>query len=327
MTRATPDQTPAKPASRPTLALCIPAYNASAYLPRLLKAATSQEGPAFDEIYVYDDCSKDDTVAVARGFGVTVIEGTTNSGCSFAKNRMAERATADWIHFIDADDLLLTNYTRLAHKWMSMPNPPDVVLFNYEWRDNDTQELLQVRNFDDECLRTDPLRYAIQEPINNFNIYQRRRFMEAGGFDDDRSVSNNEDQAMHIRIAAAGLSFRAEPEVAAISYRVKNSMTSNRAAVVRAQFLVMQKAARSLPSKYHDEIAERLWRNAGLAAACSEWQTAKQSVLLAMELGARVPRTGSRSFRLLAGISPTGAVRLREFLIRTLKPQLRPSPQ
>jgi len=306
-----------------TLALCIPAYNAARYLPRLLRAAHMQEGPPFDEIFVYDDCSTDDTASVARSYGATVLRGDVNRGCSFGKNVLAKAASTHWIHFIDADDMVLPNYTRLAHKWMAMPNAPDVVLFNYEWRDEETGELLQVRNFDDARLQEDPLRYAIQEAINNFNIYRRERFLAAGGFDDDRAVSNNEDQAMHIRMARAGLRFRAETEVAAISYRVKNSMTSNRGAVVRAHYLVMARTAAVCDQKYHGDIAEQLWHNAGHAAACSRWDVAAESVALARYLGVRAPRTGSIPFRLLASVAPMGAVRFREWTIRKFKADLR----
>ena len=53
---------------RPTLACLIPAYNAAAHLPRLLEFAARQTEP-FDEIWVYDDCSTDDTAAVAEHYG------------------------------------------------------------------------------------------------------------------------------------------------------------------------------------------------------------------------------------------------------------------
>ena len=72
----------------PTLALCIPAYNAAWCLPNLLDGVQRQSRP-FDEILVYDDCSSDETAAVAERFGARVIRGGTNVGCSTAKNRMA----------------------------------------------------------------------------------------------------------------------------------------------------------------------------------------------------------------------------------------------
>jgi glycosyltransferase involved in cell wall biosynthesis len=56
-----------------TLALCIPAFNAAQFLPRLLGSAAAQKIP-FDELLVYDDCSTDDTAEVARALGATVVQ-------------------------------------------------------------------------------------------------------------------------------------------------------------------------------------------------------------------------------------------------------------
>ena len=55
----------------------LPAYNASKTL-----AATVADFPphSVDEILLVDDCSKDDTAAVARSMGLTVIQHTKNTG-------------------------------------------------------------------------------------------------------------------------------------------------------------------------------------------------------------------------------------------------------
>src|SRR3712207_6350869 len=98
---------------KPTLALCIPAYNAANYLPRLLKSAQNQIVP-FDEILVYNDCSKDTTAQVAMQYGAKVVEGDINRGCSFGKNKLAQVTSCSWIHFHDADDELLPTFTTLA---------------------------------------------------------------------------------------------------------------------------------------------------------------------------------------------------------------------
>src|SRR5436190_15007337 len=96
---------PDRAMTRTTLALCIPAYNASAFLPRLLKSANAQTVP-FDEILVYDDCSTDNTGEVARNLGAHVIRGDHNIGCSAGKNRLLQLTRSDWVHFHDADDYL-----------------------------------------------------------------------------------------------------------------------------------------------------------------------------------------------------------------------------
>ena len=92
-----------------TLALCIPAYNAANYLPRLLQSAKDQS-PPFDEILVYNDASTDETISIAEKFGARVISGKLNKGCSFGKNALGEYTKCEWVHFHDADDDLLPGF-------------------------------------------------------------------------------------------------------------------------------------------------------------------------------------------------------------------------
>src|SRR5690242_6343139 len=104
--------------SRPRLALLIPAYNAAQYLPRLLDSAARQT-QSFDEIWVYDDCSTDNTAVVAERHGARVVRGDSNRGCSHGKNRLATETKCEWIHFHDADDELLPNFVVRARTWMT----------------------------------------------------------------------------------------------------------------------------------------------------------------------------------------------------------------
>lgn len=309
-----------------TLALCIPAYNAASYLPRLLTSAAQQTVP-FDEILVYDDCSSDDTAAVAEAYGARVVRGDVNRGCSAGKNRLAEETSCEWIHFHDADDELFPHFVETARGWMAKESPPDVVLFAYEYRDNETGELLSIRTFDDEALRRDPITYTIREQVNPFcGLYHREAFVKAGGYDLDPDVLYNEDVAMHCRLARRGLRFAADPAVTVINYRIGNSMSQgNLGKCIRAHFHVMRKAAAELDARHHPALAEELWKTAGMAASVSEWEAADEAARLAVELGQRVPTLGGGLYRALATLHGPTALRLRERLIRTLRPHLRAS--
>ncbi len=309
----------------PTLALCIPAYNAAWCLPRLLASAAAQTVP-FDEILVYDDCSTDDTAAVAEALGARVVRGDVNVGCSAGKNRLAEATACDWVHFHDADDDLLPQMSERAHRWINQPAAPDVVLLHYEYRDAETNELLGEPTYDASLMQTDPIRFTLTHAVPNFGVYRRAPFLRAGGFDLDPDTLYNEDAAVHTRLALAGLTFGYEPTTTCINYRYGVSMSqSNGARCARAQYHVMRKAAAESPDRVHGDIARRLWAIAGVAGSFLDWKTSDAALALARRLaGARPPESaGSTAFRALAAVAPRAALRLREHAVRALRPQQR----
>jgi hypothetical protein len=311
---------------RPTLALCIPAYNAGEYLSRLLQSAHEQTVP-FDEIWVYDDCSKDDTASVAKRWGAQVVQGATNQGCSVGKNTLAQHTTCDWIHFHDADDALYPNFVECAHKWMQLGNPPEVVLFDYEMRSHDTGDVLGYRHFNNAALQQDAIACTIREQINPFcGLYHRQSFLNAGGYDTDPVVLYNEDVALHCRLAIAGLRFASDPTVTIINYCRSNSMSSaSQLKCIQAQFQVMKKVATQVQREHFHQVGQRLWAIAAVAAAYLDWQTSDRCVELARQLHCPAPTQTNHLFRLLCTLNPHFAVRLRESCIRLLKPQLRGS--
>jgi len=307
-----------------SIGLYIPAYNASEFLPRLLDSADRQTEP-FDEIIVYDDCSNDDTSSVAQSYGARVISGEKNRGPAVARKRLAETAEANWLHFHDADDELYPNFVEQGKKWIARENPPDIVFFSYEYRRNDSGDLISVRNFDAEALRRDPIGYNICNQINPFcGLYRRKSFLGAGGPDTDPKVLYNEDPAMHCKLARAGLRFDADSTVTVINYKREGSLSrSNRVKCRRSRYHVLEKCAKQNEDTHGEIIARELWAEAGRLAAHVQWDLADKAAQLAVELDGRVPRHGGSLFRMLGTLSPQVALRVREWAIRFFKPQFR----
>jgi glycosyltransferase involved in cell wall biosynthesis len=311
---------------RPKLALLIPAYNAVGYLPRLLESASRQVEP-FDEILVYDDCSTDDTSAVARHYGAQIVRGDVNRGCTYAKSILVQKTTCDWIHFHDADDLLLPNFISTSRKWISL-NDIDVVIFGCEERWEDTGELISISAPDDRALTSDAIGYTIHVKINAISgVYRRSSFLGAGGFDLDPAVHYNEDQACHCQLARAGLRFRADPTVAVVNLRRRSSMsTLNQDKCLRAHYYVMRKAFAGRGGVRHRKaIAERLWHVAAGSASFLDWSMADEAASLAVKMAGLSIAPSGFLFRFLCWLSPQFALRAREWLIRGLKPRLRES--
>jgi glycosyltransferase involved in cell wall biosynthesis len=307
------------------IAICIPAYNAAAYLPRLLKSVNEQYIP-FDEVLVYDDASTDETSKIAVKFNATIIKGEFNIGCSAGKNILLNKTSCDYVHFHDADDELLPHFTSLAHRWIEDPYCPDVVLFDFEWRDQESKQLISQSNFNDKELRNDPIRYTILNQVNPFcGLYKADKLKAIGGYDIDQKILYNEDVAFHCKLAIAGFSFAAEKDISIINWRISSSMSSsNQLKCAQAHYEVMKINAEKLEGRYHKEIAYKLWMNATSLASMADWDTAKKAVNLAKKINGNLPpEQESKIIKLLALIDPYFGIYIREQLIRILKPKLR----
>jgi glycosyltransferase involved in cell wall biosynthesis len=73
------------------LVVVMPAYNAAATLERTWRGVPRD---VVDEIILVDDASRDRTVEIARGLGLTVIEHTRNRGYA-ANQKTCDRAALE----------------------------------------------------------------------------------------------------------------------------------------------------------------------------------------------------------------------------------------
>lgn len=87
---------------RPTISVVVPAYNAAATLPECLRRLLVNPDPSC-QVIVVDDCSTDDTAAIAARCGARVVQLAEQSGAAVARNVGAAHATADILFFVDAD--------------------------------------------------------------------------------------------------------------------------------------------------------------------------------------------------------------------------------
>ncbi|HJZ55192.1 MAG TPA: glycosyltransferase family A protein [Gemmataceae bacterium] len=102
----------------------IPAYNCGGFLAESVESALRQTLPPH-EVIVIDDGSTDDTPAVAARFGERIVyHHQPNRGVSAARNGGIDRASGDWLAFLDADDLWEpTKLERVAPVCLSDPRP------------------------------------------------------------------------------------------------------------------------------------------------------------------------------------------------------------
>lgn len=99
MTSQTTTQSP-----RMTISVIMPAFRASHLLAQVLTPLLAmRDAGEVDEVLVVDDQSPDDTAAVARAMGATVLVTPQNGGPGVARNLASKQAIGDILWFVDSD--------------------------------------------------------------------------------------------------------------------------------------------------------------------------------------------------------------------------------
>lgn len=96
----------------------IPTYNASATIGRCLASITSQTTPPA-WIIVVDDCSTDGSPAIVRELHIPnlqLVELPANRGVAAARNVGIQRATTEFVAFLDADDIWRPRFVELVRR-------------------------------------------------------------------------------------------------------------------------------------------------------------------------------------------------------------------
>jgi glycosyltransferase involved in cell wall biosynthesis len=92
---------------RRSVDVVIPVFNGRSTIEAALRSVLAQDGGLLNEIIVVDDGSTDGSAEVVAAIGSDKIRlfRTSNHGVASARNLGIERSTAEWIAFLDADDL------------------------------------------------------------------------------------------------------------------------------------------------------------------------------------------------------------------------------
>lgn len=91
------------------ISIIMPAYNAEKYIKYSIESVINQSYSNW-ELLVIDDGSKDDTIAIVEGFiknnkNIYLIKNEVNMGVSATRNKGIDRASGNWIGFLDSDDI------------------------------------------------------------------------------------------------------------------------------------------------------------------------------------------------------------------------------
>jgi glycosyltransferase involved in cell wall biosynthesis len=283
---------------RPSTALLIPCYNAERYLPNLRRQVDALY-PAFDEMVVVDDGSSDDTVAKARELGFDIVPLGVNRGPGAARNAAAKRATAEWIHFLDADDEIAPDY--LTKVLPLAKDGTDVVLCSCDFIDEATREQVMRWSFDDAAFVADPLPGCLHRGVNTpSSLIRRSKFVEIGGFNEQHRCW--EDGDMHLRLALAGAKFRAIPDVLSFGIRHARGTSGSHLYCHRCRLDFLEGYEAYLPQIPKADLLSEVLLNARNLVLEGDRGNAKRALGLASRLGWAGPESGNPLISLLAKV-------------------------
>ena len=117
--------------NHPILSIIIPLYNCEKYIAQCLDTIFRQEMNESEfEVIVIDDGSKDSGYSLASEYAkrhqnILVIK-QENQGVACARNNALEKATGDYVTFVDADDMLVSGSLSTLIK-IAVENKADIV--------------------------------------------------------------------------------------------------------------------------------------------------------------------------------------------------------
>jgi glycosyltransferase involved in cell wall biosynthesis len=118
----------------PFFTVVIPLFNKENYVQNTIASVLNQSFQDF-ELIVVEDCSTDNSKNIVRGFHsdkIKIIQHTENKGLSASRNTGIKSAAADYIAFLDADDLWKPNYLEKIYSLIQQFPMAGLYATNYE---------------------------------------------------------------------------------------------------------------------------------------------------------------------------------------------------
>lgn len=198
-----------QPYPDPLISIIIPLYNGRPHLPQTLTALSQSNNDNW-ECIVVDDGSTDDSQAVVKQFGATLL--TTpkpQSGPALARNIGAGAAQGSILFFIDDDVMVYPDTLGRIAAIFSGDNPPDACFGSYDDQPAAPNFLSQYKNLQHHFI------HQTAEPEastfwSGCGAIRREVFWEIGGFSTRYGRPSIEDIELGLRLKQAGYSIRLE---------------------------------------------------------------------------------------------------------------------
>jgi len=220
----------------------IPTYRSTDTLSRSLGSLIAQSDRDW-EATIVDDGSDDATVDMVRAWcardpRLTLIE-AEHGGPARARNIGLKATSGEWVVFLDADDTIHPHFLRRMRHIAARRPEVDIVACGYTRLDANGRVSASIPPLP---LDIDPVVVCSAGPpgaIHSFMV-RRGRVMEAGGFDE--TLTTSEDWDLWLRIALAGARFAVTPRLLAFYWSTPNSLTRRGERMLEDSRIVMERA-------------------------------------------------------------------------------------
>lgn len=293
------------------VSVIIPTYNRAAVIGRTIDSVLAQTYPNI-EVIVVDDGSTDDTRDVLSRYDERVrYVYQQNSGPSAARNRGVAQSTADYIAFLDSDDIILPTKVAKQVAYLDAHPEADIVLCGWRAFERDGVTIgLEVKSVSIGHLLDDTLLSGINGLIPlNAPLMRRECFVCLHGF--DGSLVSREEQDLWIRAILAGYKFGIVSEVLCTIADTPASYGKNLANTEKVMPLILERvfshpALRKRTLALKDQVHARVYLQLGychfsnrLTEGDSEMDLARDYLDKAMALKLRARAWGQANLDLV----------------------------
>lgn len=186
----------------PTVSIVIPAFNASAFVTDAINSALASRETAV-EVIVVDDCSMDATAAVVEQVHdprVRFLRQESRRGAPAARNRGLNEARAEFVQFLDADDVLEpAKIVRCLGTFSARPELTSVFTAAYHF----SEAAGRFTGAEYPPMDAFPVRYLLTRLFQTAcGLHRRDAVLAVGGFREE--LKRGQEFDLHLRLAVSG---------------------------------------------------------------------------------------------------------------------------
>jgi glycosyltransferase involved in cell wall biosynthesis len=232
------------------VSICIPTYNMASFIGLVVQSALDQTYSNF-EIVICDNASTDKTPDILAQFQdprIKIFTNSENVGAIGNFNLAIERASSEWIKFLEADDLLDPTCLEKCVQVVEQDSEVDVVSVGRTRVYEDGTPFLREVHRDSEIVAGMAVRRRVHLRHNEFgtptDVMVRKELLQrVGGFDTDFGTYLNDwDLWLRCQEQARKVAFIAESLVQVRSHGGQIGATSAKANIdIDVLFLMLQK--------------------------------------------------------------------------------------